>query len=139
MTELQWSRSHGDCDPFETFTFPRHGDPPAPAAAGVGPGAGEAAVHGGVAAITPPLREGETSAWEWLVHPDGGGQPIDLADLIKLLDESPEMRSASLLRALERFRDVLDRLPVSAPVETPVEVCAGDLVPLLRAVMSRLR
>ena len=138
---LVWSRSHGELEEPMTLTIPRSGDPPAPAAAGAGPGAGEAAVvDGGVtAANAPPLREGESSAWEWMVHPDGGGHPVDLADLIKLLDESPEMRSAALLRGIERFRDALTRLPVSAPVETPVVVCAGDLVPLLRAVMARLR
>ena len=138
---LVWSRSHGEIEEPMTLSIPRSGDPPAPAAAGVGPGAGEAAVvDGGVtAANAPPLREGETSAWEWLVHPDGGGQPVDLEELIRLLDESPEMRSAALLRSIERFRDALTQLPTSAPVETPVTICAGDLVPLLRAVLSRLR
>ena len=138
---LRWSRTHGDDEVVETLTIPRSGDPPAGSALPVGPGAGEAAAVGGgvTAANAPPLREGESSAWEWMVHPDGGGHPVDLADLIKLLDESPEMRSAALLRGIERFRDALTQLPVSASVETPVEVCAGDLVPLLRAVMARLR
>lgn len=138
MTALRWERSHGEPDQ-EPTTIPRSGDPPAVAAAAAGPGAGEAAVHGGVAANTPPLREGEASAWEWLVHPEGGGQPEELSDLLRALDDSPELRSAALLRSIERFRDALAQLPVSAPVETPVQVCAGDVVSMLRAVLSRLR
>ena len=141
MTELQWSRSHGDSDPVETLTIPRSGDPPAVAAAAAGPGAGEAAaVDGGVtAAKTPPLEPWEQSAWELLVEPEGACQPQDLADLVRVLDESPELRSAALLRSLERARDVLERLPGHSPADTPVELYAGDVLSMLRSLLSRLR
>lgn len=138
MTNLQGYRSHGE--PFEeTTTFPRSGDPPAVAAAAVGPGAnGDEAVHGGVAANSLP--DGELSGWDLLVVPDGScTAPNDLQELVEALAAGPEFRSAALLRAMERFRDALDHLPGHTKLETMVKVPAGDLLVLTRALLQRLR
>ena len=139
---LTGSLSHGDwLTDGATFTVPRSGDPPSVAAATAGPGAPwEEAVHGGVAAESlPPLRDGEESIWDLLTQPDGCGHPQDLSDLLTALAASPELRSAALLRALERFRDALDQLPGHTPLEQPVTIAAADLMVLVRALLGRLR
>ena len=87
----------------------------------------------------PPLLDHEASIWALLTQPDGHGQPQDLSDLLTVLAASPELRSAALLRSMERFRDQLDRLPGRAPLEQPVTIAAADLMVLTRALLGRLR
>jgi hypothetical protein len=147
MTTLQpkpvlvGSRSHGEPFNAETFTIPRSGDPPSVAAATAGPGAHwEEAAHGGVAAEPlPPLLDHESSIWDLLTQPDGHGAPQDLSDLLMALAASPELRSAALLRGMERFRDVLDQLPGHTPLDQPITIAACDLLVLTRALLGRLR
>ena len=40
---------------------------------------------------------------------------------------------------MERFRDCLDGLPSDTPLDALQQLPAGDLLVLVRAVMSRLR
>jgi len=138
---LAGSISHGDWLDSGTISFPRSGDPPSTGTPVAGPGGnGEEAVHGGVAAKSlPPLRDGEESIWDLLTQPDGLGQPADLADLLAVLAASPELRSAALLRSLERFRDQLDQLPGHTPLDQPITIAACDLLVLTRALLGRLR
>ena len=55
------------------------------------------------------------------------------------LQRSQRLRSAALLRSMERFRDQLDQLPGRAPLEQPVTIAAADLMVLVRALLGRLR
>ena len=87
----------------------------------------------------PDWREFQESAWGRLTATIDGGQPESLGELIDALNESPELRSAALLRSMERFRECLDGLPSDTPLEAPQELPAGDVLVLVRAVMSRLR
>ena len=50
------------------------------------------------------------------------------------------VRSAALLRSMERFRDCPDGLiALDTPLEVPQQLPAGDLSVLVRTLMSRLR
>ena len=145
MTTLQprpvliGSISHGDwLTDDATFTIPRRADPPS-ASGGVALGADDTATSSGGVAGGFTLREGEASIWGLLTQPDGCAQPQDLSDLLTALAVSPELRSAALLRGLERFRDQLDQLPGHTPLEQPVTVAAADLMVLVRALLGRLR
>ena len=84
-------------------------------------------------------REFQESAWDRLTATIDGGQPETLEELIDGLNDSAELRSAALLRSMERFRDCLDGLPADTPLEAPQELPAGDVLVLVRALMSRLR
>lgn len=154
VTPLDWERSHGEVDPSpevlvepaaEPIPEPEEhpaalGDPPSVAAATAGPGAGEAEPSGAsVPMPCPPLLDHEASIWALLTQPDGHGQPQDLSDLLTVLAASPELRSAALLRSMERFRDQLDQLPGRAPLDQPVTIAAADLMVLTRALLGRLR
>ena len=86
----------------------------------------------------PKLHDFEPSVWEWLSAPDGG-QPVSIADLIRALETHPEFRSAALLRSIDRVRDCLDQLPTHTDIDAPQEVWAGDLVVLIRALLTRFR
>ena len=130
--------SHGDWLTDNTITFPRRADPPT-ASGGVGTSADDTAISSGGVAGGFTLRDHESSIWDLLTQPDGHGHPQDLADLLAVLAASPELRSAALLRGLERFRDQLDRLPGHTPLEQPVTVTACDLLVLVRALLGRLR
>jgi len=85
------------------------------------------------------ISEFDTSVWAKLTEPDCGTDCGSLEGLIDALDASPELRSASLLRSMGRYRDVLDALPSDAPIDTPLTVTAVDVLVLIKAVMSRLR
>ena len=133
--------SHGDWLDAGTISFPRSGDPPSIVSAGAGPGGnGEAEPSGASAPMPcPSLLDHEASIWALLTQPEGHGEPQDLSDLLTVLAASPELRSAALLRSMERFRDQLDRLPGRAPLEQPVTIAAADLMVLVRALLGRLR
>ena len=153
VTPLDWDRSHGEVDPPspevsaepEPIPEPEEhpaalGDPPSVAAATAGPGAGEAEPSGAsVPMPCPPLLDHEASIWALLAQPDGHSQPQDLSDLLTVLAASPELRSAALLRSMERFRDQLDQLPGRAPLDQPITIAAADLMVLTRALLGRLR
>jgi len=89
--------------------------------------------------VTPDWREFQESAWGRLTATIDGGQPESLGELIDALNESAELRSAALLRSMERFRDCLDGLPADTPLEAPQELPAVDVLVLVKALMSRLR
>ena len=133
--------SHGDWLDAGTISFPRSGDPPSTGTPVAGPdGSGEAELAGASAPLPcPSLLDHEASIWALLTQPDGHGQPQDLSDLLTVLAASPELRSAALLRSMERFRDQLDRLPGRAPLDQPVTIAAADLMVLTRALLGRLR
>ena len=138
---LAGSISHGDWLDAGTISFPRSGDPPSVAAATAGPGGnGEAELAGASAPLPcPSLLDHEASVWEQLIEPEGHGEPQDLSDLLTVLAASPELRSAALLRSMERFRDQLDQLPGHTPLEQPITIAAADLTVLVRALLGRLR
>ena len=105
-----------------------------------GPGGGVDGAEVGAAVPTlPTLSEFDTSVWARLTEPDGGSNCGCLDELIDALDSSPELRSAALLRSMERYRDILDGLPSDAPIDTPLTVTAVDVLVLIKTVMSRLR
>ena len=83
-------------------------------------------------------REFQESALDRLTATIDGGQPETLEELIDGLNDSAELRSAALLRSMERFRDCLDGLPADTPLEAPQELPEGDVLVLVRALMSRL-
>jgi len=133
MTQLRWSRSHGDSDPVETLVIPRSGDPPEAGTPAAGPGAnGEAVVSGGAAAESLPLDP----VWIRMIE---AGDPMDLADHIAAMAENPSLRAAALLRALERSRDLLEGVDSNAPLDLPVTIPVGDLVVLTQLALARLR
>jgi hypothetical protein len=135
---LAWDRSHGE--PLETITFPMaSAAPPSPMGAGEQSADATAAVGGGADGGFS-LADGELSGWDLLVVPNGScSAPSDLQELVEALAAGPEFRSAALLRAMERFRDVLDQLPVHTALDATVQVSAGDLLVLTRALLQRLR
>jgi hypothetical protein len=135
---LAGSISHGDWLDSGTISFPRRADPPS-ASGGVGTSADDTAISDGGVAGGFTLRDGEESIWDLLTQPDGCGQPQDLADLLAVLAASPELRSAALLRSMERFRDALDQLPGHTPLDQPITIAACDLLVLTRALLGRLR
>ena len=133
MTQLKWSRSHGDSDPVETLVIPRSGDPPAVAAAAAGPGAsGEDATGGGAGGQSLPLDP----VWVRMIE---AGDPMDLADHMTAMAENPSLRAAALLRALERSRDLLEGIDSNAPLDLPVTIPVADLVSLTQLALARLR
>lgn len=137
---LDGSLSHGDWLPGDTFTIHRQADPPT-SDGGTGTSAGDCAAGGGTSGFSNPesLHPDQQSLWALLTQPEGHGEPQDLGDLLQMLASSGELRSAALLRSMERFRDQLDQLPPHAPLDQPVTVAAADLLVLARALMSRLR
>ena len=86
----------------------------------------------------PALLEFEESVWQWLTAPVGG-QPDTLQEMMTALEQSPEFRSAAFLRSIDRLRDSLDQLPTHTPLDAPQEVLAGDLLVVVRALLTRLR
>ncbi|QVV66763.1 hypothetical protein [Synechococcus sp. LA31] len=133
--ELQGYRSHGE--PFgEAITFPRSGDPPAVAAAAVGPGAnGDAAVHGGVAANSLP--EG-TDLWA-LVVGDEGCIASGVAEGLEQLQEQPGRLASARLKALAELQAVLRSQSNGVAWDAPITVPVGDLVLVVQLAMERLR
>ena len=81
----------------------------------------------------------QETAWGRLTATIDGGEPSNAGGADDALNESAELRSAALLRSMERFRDCLDGLPSDTPLEAPQQLPAGDVLVLVRAVMSRLR
>jgi hypothetical protein len=137
---LAWDRSHGDPFELETFTFPRHGDPPACEAVprGAGPGAGVVEPSGALAPTPCPSQlELDGSAWDRLVAANIA--PGDLGELIELLEVNPTVRSTALMFALARSRELLEQVASSAPIDAPLTIGAADLIVLTRAAMARLR
>ena len=70
------------------------------------------------------------------------GQPeviSDLNDFLSKLDENPDLRAAAFVRAFDRFRDELDRIPEEADLASPVVLKLQDAVVLARALLSRFR
>ena len=60
-------------------------------------------------------------------------------ELLKELDESPDLRAAATLRSLSRIRTELERIPETAALGDPVELRLQDVMVLARQLMSRLR
>jgi hypothetical protein len=79
------------------------------------------------------------NAWEAMVAPDGHGHPEDVGELLRCLEEAPDVRSAALMSALERARTELVRTPTHTLIDTPVQIPIADLIAMTRALMSRLR
>ncbi|KZR92377.1 hypothetical protein MITS9509_01364 [Synechococcus sp. MIT S9509] len=79
------------------------------------------------------------NAWETMVAPDGHGHPEDVGELLRCLEEAPDVRSAALMSALERARKELVRTPTHTLIDTPVQIPIADLIAMTRALMSRLR
>jgi len=70
------------------------------------------------------------------------GQPQFLSDSQHFLDqieESPALRSAALLRSMERLRQELDRIPESASLDDPVTLTVRDALLISRRLLSPLR
>lgn len=135
---LAGSLSHGDWL-NETFTFPAASA--APPAHGGGAASADAPppVASGAASTGFTLHPADTSVWAALTQPEGYGCPQDMGELLAALAASPELRSAALLRSMERLRDVLDQLPTHAPLDHQLTVPAADLLVLVRALLNRLR
>ena len=118
------------------MTEPSHATRGAPQAI-AGPSGGADGAE--VGAAVPKLSEFDTSAWGRLTSPDGGIDCGTLGELMDALDSNADLRSAALLRSLERYRDTLDVLPSDCPLDQPLSVRAVDVMVLVRAVLSRLR
>ena len=74
-----------------------------------------------------------------LLAADEHDSPADMAELSRVLEASGELRSAVLLSALERCRQLLVSTPSDAPVDTPVQLLLVDVAAMARALMARLR
>ena len=63
----------------------------------------------------------------------------DLGDFLRDISENHELRAAATLRALDRLRDSLDRVPSDASFGDPVVLRVQDVALVARAMLSRLR
>jgi len=129
MTQLQWSRSHGE------ISLPT-ADPPTDPISGCQVGAEQRDQSMGASADLCPA-ELRATAWDVL-----SGQGMSLSDLREFaeeVDENAALRAAALLRALDRLRDELDRIPETADLSDPVTLRVQDAVLLARQLLSRLR
>ena len=85
------------------------------------------------------IGENEIGVWDVLTQPDGCREPQDLGDLLTALAASPELRSAAMLRSMERFRDQLMRLSTDTPLDYEIKITACDLTVVVRALLGRFR
>lgn len=136
MTDLQWSRSHGDSwEDTRTLTVPRQADPPSDG--GVDTSAGVDAADGGVSGFSLHESHNSRTAWDVL-----SGQGLSLAPLRELLediDENANLRSAVVLRAMDACRDALEAVSEDAELDEPVTLTLGEVAVLCRSLMQRLR
>lgn len=77
----------------------------------------------------------QTSAWDTVA---GMSQTLnDLADFLADLDDNPTLRAAANLRAMDRLRDALDRVPTDAGLRDPVVITVQDAALLARQLLTR--
>jgi len=110
-------------------------DPPAAAFVGVGSNRAPEALgqDGGVPGF--PLDDG--SAWSTTL-----GDPAymnDLTDFLEEIEANPNKKAAAHLRALDRLRLQLTRIPEGSELDTPVAIPLHDAALLARWLLGRLR
>ena len=108
-----------------------------------------AAAPGGVSGNRAPVATGQetgrlpgfsipsATAWDAIC-----GQPevvTDLTDFINELADNNELRGAAFVRAFDRFRDELDRIPEHSDLSSPVVLKLQDAVVLARWMLARFR
>ena len=77
------------------------------------------------------------SLWDVIA---GQGQCLtDAREYIDRMEESPELRSAALLKAMSRLRTELDRIPENASLDDPVSLTVRDAVLIARRLLTPLR
>ena len=77
------------------------------------------------------------SAWDAVV---GESELMsDVREFIETTAANPEMRSATFLRAMDRFRDELGKIPETAPLDSPVVISLSDALTLARVLLQKLR
>ena len=77
----------------------------------------------------------QASAWDTVA---GMSQTLnDLSDFLADLDDNPTLRAAANLRALDRLRDSLDRVPSDAGLRDPVVLTVQDAALLARQLLTR--
>ena len=129
MTELQWSRSHGE------ISLPT-ADPPTDPISGCQVGADQRDQSMGASADLCPA-ELRASAWDVIC---GQGQcSSELGDFLAALGEQPELRAGAVLQALSRLRAALDGIDEEADLEDPVPLFLQDAAVIARALLQRLR
>ena len=125
-------------------TPPPPGDPPSPVDAGPG-GEGEAGrgQSGGMTSddAALPLSTDHLfstgTLWDVAVDSDEADTHVDMDWHLRLC-QGREMRGAMNLRAIDRLRDELDRIPGDAAPTDPVTLRAADAVLIARMLLSRI-
>jgi hypothetical protein len=77
------------------------------------------------------------NAWDVVAHQ--GDALSELREFVEDVEESPALRAAATLRAMDRMRDALELIPETASAETPVPLMLQDVVLLARQLLQRLR
>ena len=109
-------------------------DAPVPGGRGQGiTGTDPTASGGGTAGLSLE----QDSAWD--VVAGAANTKTDLGDFLRDISENHELRAAATLRALDRLRDSLDRVPSDASFGDPVVLRVQDVALVARAMLSRLR
>ena len=83
------------------------------------------------------FTNGALSAWDVIA-----GQGTLLSDLRSFLEdvaEQPQLRSCATLRALDRIRDALEKVPETSAADASVELMLQDVALLATQVLQRLR
>ena len=98
---------------------------------------------GEVAGSDLPARDGGitgfTHATVWDVVAGQQQCVTDVSDHVNRMEESPELRSAAMLRAMTRLRSELDRIPETASLDDPVTLTVRDAVLIARRLLTPLR
>jgi hypothetical protein len=132
---LDGFRSHGE--DWESLTFPRSADPPAPGGVGINSaGATAADVGGDVGSF--PLHG---TAWHAAlgIDPFDEGTVESLEHLAaKLEEDGPHAEGGMLLTTLVRLRQGLAQVGLDAHAATPVQISAADALLLARLLLRRI-
>ena len=80
---------------------------------------------------------GAGSAWDVIA---GKGMLLsDLREFLEDMAEQPQLRSCATLRALDRIRDALEKVPETSDRDMPIQITLQDAALLATQVLQRLR
>ena len=63
-----------------------------------------------------------------MAAPDGHGLPVDVGELLSCSEETPDLRSAALMNALQPARKELVPTPTHTLIDSPVQILIADLI-----------
>ena len=84
-------------------------------------------------------EEGEPTAWGLLCDEVENFSPSDLQTLKAAIDANPELNAIAFVASIGRAKAVLSGINPFASPDEPVTVAVGDLLLLLRSVLSGVR